>query len=323
MSITLSSSKATYLAEVAEGLADLPAEDREEVVQDLEAHLAELGDDDVESTLGTPASFVEEFRLSAGLDQQGRPPGLVSRIRVRLDAWSSRLSEVVRWPSLRPTWVLLRGWVLIVGWSLAYYSEGFVRFPIPSIENSLFAGLVLVALATYLSLWLERGRRTRPKENVTKLFSFVAGWALLAAMVTPYPVAVEHYAEDPYYTGYLNNPDGDPISNLYAYDLEGNAINVLLYDQDGRPLLSLPRYVYEEAEFDPNRESISTEFGEVSFERDQFGRIIPHLYPLQVWTYDQRGEMSPLPPPSIGFPSQDEMPVDDNPVPTTTAPPFG
>jgi len=322
MSITLSSSKAAYLARVAAGLADLAAEDREEVVQDLEAHLAELGDDEVESMLGTPDAFVEEFRQSAGLDRQGRPPGLFSRIRNGLDTWSSRLSELIRWPSLRPTWVLLRGWVLIVGWSLAYYSEGFVRFPIPSIENSLFAGLVLVALATFLSLWLERGRRTRPKENATKLFSFIAGWALLAAIVTPYPIAVEHYPEDPYYTGYLNTPDGDPVSNIYAYDVEGNAINVLLYDQDGRPLLSLPRYVYEEAEFDPNRESISTEFGEVSFGRDQFGRIIPHLYPLQGWTYDERGVMSPLPPPSIGFPAQ-EGEVDENPVPTTTTPPFG
>ncbi len=323
MSVTLSPTKASYLDRVAEGLADIPHEDREEVLQDLEAHLAELEDIDVETSLGRADAFVEEFRRSAGLDRPQRHTSPFARLRQSLAVWSTRLAEITRWPTLRPTWVLLRGWVLVVTWSIAYNGEGFARFPVPSIENSLFAGLFLVALATLLSVWLDRGRRTGVKDNGTKLFSFVAGWALLAAIVNPYPVAVDYYSEDTYNTGYLSDPDGDLVTNIYAYDAHGDAVEVLLYDQDGRPLLSLPGHVYEEAELDPSRETISTDFGGVSFQRDQYGRIIPHLYPLQVWAYDQNGAMSPLPPPSIGFPSEDAAGDDPSSVSTTTAPPFG
>ncbi|MGH8915416.1 MAG: HAAS signaling domain-containing protein, partial [Acidimicrobiia bacterium] len=108
MSITLSPSKAAYLDRVAEGLADLSDEDREEVVQDLEAHLAELEDEEVESTLGSPEAFVSEFRQSAGLsqvDRRWRSPGLIARSRARLEEWESRLSERTRWQSIRPLWI--------------------------------------------------------------------------------------------------------------------------------------------------------------------------------------------------------------------------
>jgi hypothetical protein len=63
----------------------------------------------------------------------------------------------------------------------------------------------------------------------------------------------------------------------------------------------------------------------VAFARDQFGRVIPNLYPLQLSTYDEIGRLVPMPPPSLGFPTieEDEAPDDENPVPTTTTPPFG
>ena len=75
----------------------------------------------------------------------------------------------------------------------------------------------------------------------------------------------------------------------------------------------------------PGNEAAYWDGGTVTFPRDQFGRIIPNLYPLQLSRYDEFGSLRPVPPPSLGFPSvgEDETPVDDNPVPTTTAPPFG
>jgi hypothetical protein len=60
-----------YLEAVQRGLADLPAEDIEEVLQDLAAHIAELGEGNPEASLGSPDAFIAEFRASAGLDSVG------------------------------------------------------------------------------------------------------------------------------------------------------------------------------------------------------------------------------------------------------------
>jgi len=55
--------------------------------------------------------------------------------------------------------------------------------------------------------------------------------------------------------------------------------------------------------------------GTVSFQRDGFGRIIPHLYPLQLTVYDDYGRVNPMPPPSLGFPTIDD---DQEVAPSTT-----
>jgi hypothetical protein len=325
MSITLSPSKAAYLAKVAEGLADLPVEDREEVVQDLEAHLAELDDDEVEATLGPPEVFVAEFRQSAGLveSETVSTPGIVERLRARLEEWSARLSEMTHWQSFRPVWLWARGWLLVSAWSLLYDIEGFSRFPIPSIGGSSLTGLVLVVGATLLSLWLDAGTQ-QARSIGSVVFSVAAGWALVGMLLNPLPTYAELHGEE-IYIDRLTGPDGSWVENIYAYTLEGEQVDVLLFDQSGRPLLSLPTHAYEEAEFAPNAEVIHYDSRAVAFARDQFGRVIPNLYPLQLSTYDEIGRLVPMPPPSLGFPTieEDEAPDDENPVPTTTTPPFG
>jgi hypothetical protein len=141
---------------------------------------------------------------------------------------------------------------------------------------------------------------------------------LLNPMPT-YSQLVEVY-EQPVYTEQLTAPDGNVIANVYAYDLEGSPAEVLLFDQEGRPLLTFPSYVYEEAEITGN-EAPYWDGGTVTFRRDQFGRIIPNLYPLKLTVYDDYGELAPMAPPSLGLPTADQ--TDDDPVPTTTMPPFG
>jgi hypothetical protein len=323
MSITLSATKATYLARVTEGLRDLPAEEREEMLQDLEAHLTELEDEEIDQVLGTPEAFVEEFRVSAGLDATpaAAGPGLVERWRGALNRRAAWLSDLVAWPTIRPLWVWTRGWLVVCAWSFLYDYEGFERFPIPSIGMSTSVGLAFVILATWLSLWLAKGQQG-PQAFGSVVFSVVAGFALLGMLLNPMPTysqLVEVY-EQPVYTEQLTAPDGNVIANVYAYDLEGSPAEVLLFDQEGRPLLTFPSYVYEEAEITGN-EAPYWDGGTVTFRRDQFGRIIPNLYPLKLTVYDDYGELAPMAPPSLGLPTADQ--TDDDPVPTTTMPPFG
>ena len=321
MSITMSATKAAYLARVTQGLYDLPAEEREEMLQDLEAHLAELEDEEVDRVLGTPEAFVEEFRVSAGLDAPNvaAGPGLIERWRATLNRRAAWLSDLVDWPSIYPIWVWTRGWLVVCAWSFLYDMEGFERFPIPSIGMSTSVGLAFVILATWLSLWLAKSEQgLRAFGSVA--FSFVAGLALVAMLLNPMPTqsqVVDVY-EQQVYPEQLTAPDGNAISNVYAYDMKGNPVDVLLFDQDGRPLLTFPMYVYDDAEI-PGNDPAYWDGGTVSFRRDQFGRIIPNVYPLELEVFDEYGELVPMAPPSLGLPTGEQATdgLDGESVPTT------
>lgn len=324
MTTTLSKTKAEYLDMVASGLADLPEDDREEVIQDLRAHLAELDEDEVEAALGLPEAFVAEFRSSAGLDDSTHKAWKwpLTRTRARLEKASHRLAEVTRWQTIRPVWIWTRGWLLIS--TIAVLSGGlaFFRFPIPAVQDSTALGLVLVVVATWFSVWLE-STRTAVREFGTFLLSAVVAVLLsLSLLAAPDLSPALHFEEEAFYPDQLIAEDGIPISNIYAYDLEGNPVQVLLFDQDGHPIRSLPSWVYEEAERNPGfMEPLEYGDGAVEFPRDEFGRIIPNLYPLDLYRYSEYG-LEQMPPPSLGFPRPDEAGSDptDNAVPTTVTP---
>jgi len=112
-------------------------------------------------------------------------------------------------------------------------------------------------------------------------------------------------------------PDGTSIQNIYAYDLDGRPVDVLLFDQDGRPLLNLPSYVYEDAEFNPGESEVFYEFGAVRFQRDEFGRIIPNLYPLEQSVYNNAGRLLPETPPLYGGLDTEAELEQSSVVPTT------
>ena len=308
MSITLSPAKARYLEQVRDQLSDLPEEERDEIVQDLEAHLAELEDTRIEAELGDPEAFASEFRSSAGLDKPTHRTtwDAVPRAWNRVVTHAERLGQLVHWPTIRPVWIWTRGWLVICAFAQLNTGQIFRRFPVPAIGSSSLTGLILVVMATALSIWLDQ----RPEVPIRRLgsvtFSFVAGWALVGTLLNPVYMDTGE-TDDPFqYFDRLTTAEGNSINNVYAYDMDGNPVEVLLFDSEGRPLLTLPAYVYEEAEFNPGAPEIQYDSGAVRFERDSFGRIIPNLYPLQLSLYDDYGRLREMPPPSLGLPSVDE-----------------
>lgn len=323
MTATLSALKADYLDRVAAGLGDLPDEDREEVLHDLRAHLAELDESEVQATLGSPDDFVAEFRASAGLGQSTKRLGWsLTRTRSRLEKSSQRLAEVVRWNTWRPLWIWTRGWLLVSTLAVLTGGTAFRRFPIPSIEESTPAGLVLVAAATWISVWLNR-RRTVLREFGSFLYNAVAVVVIAASLVSGVSVSRDfHFDETEFLQDRMVGPEGQVINNIYAYDLDGEPVEVLLFDQEGRPLMNFPPWVYEEAELSPEQGPVPFEEGMVEFTRDEFGRIIPNLYPLSLWRYGELGtRLEPVPPPALGFPGSNEMEGSgDSTVVTTTTP---
>lgn len=303
MNTAVSNAKADYLDRVASGLADLPEEDREEVIQDLRAHLAELDHANIRNTLGTPEEFVAEFRASAGLDEEpGKPSRFsVAPLRRKLDYAGQRLAELTRWSTVRPVWILTRGWLLVSTFAVLAGGTAFRRFPIPVIENSSMVGLALVLLATWVSLWLDR-RKTSMREGASFVYSSVVVLFVLVNMVAVTDLSrSQPYVEDVFYPDQMVGPEGSPIDNIHAYDLDGNPVEVLLFDQDGRPLLNLPSWVYEEAERNPGLRPFEYGEGAVEFHADEFGRIIPNLYPLDLYAYGEYGLEERLPP-ALGFP---------------------
>lgn len=313
MSLTLSPAKARYLERVINALSDLSEDDRDEVIQDLEAHLAELSETDLDRVLGTPDSFVAEFRASAGLDVERR--GRLATARDHLLDWENRMTDsdtwrhVSRvWIAMRPIWIWTRGWLAVSLFSLftSYGTETFRVFPIPSVGFSSSRGLLAVSVATFVSVFLARYPLRSGWGFLSTLYTTVVALMLATSLLNPTPLGTTGPGFEEVVPQGLVTEGWEPVQNIYAFDTEGNPVEVLLYDQDGRPLLNLPSYTYEQAEYLPQEERYPTDYGEVEFQRDDLGRIIPNLYPLQTWEYSDFGELMPSLPPSLGFPASPE-----------------
>jgi hypothetical protein len=243
---------AGYVAAVREALADLPAAVRDELVEDLRAHLAEVMDEEdrpLRDLLGPPAEYAAELRAAVA---PGAPSGrrfaggrLASDL-ARLRGWLNRVdhragpllgyrtaSEFGR--LLMPAWWVLRGYVaamivvIVLGGSVGYGL-------LPRLGDSTIAGLIILAVFVVGSVWLARrepgmGRWPRRTVQVVSalilLFGIVQFFSLGASRPwTAEPGAIVHY-EDPY--GY--------VSDVYVIDRDGQLLrDVRLVDQNGTPI---------------------------------------------------------------------------------------
>jgi hypothetical protein len=167
---------ATYLAAVREALSDLGAEERDDLLVEVEASLIETaGEDDrpIAARLGPAAEFAAELRASAGLPPAAAaaaPPadgtGLVAAVRAAAAAVAAdpRVRSTGRTlAELAPIWWVVRAYVAVVllgrlagaDWSNAHPS-------VPRIGNGGVIVVVLVAaVAASVALGLGERRRRR------------------------------------------------------------------------------------------------------------------------------------------------------------------
>ena len=98
----------SYLDRVGAALADLPDEERADLLDELGTHVDEIaaeGASSLEARLGSPEDYAAELRASAG--------GQV---------WLDRPFVASMWDflgSLRPAWWVLRGWLIVAAVALA------------------------------------------------------------------------------------------------------------------------------------------------------------------------------------------------------------
>ncbi|MGH8926547.1 MAG: HAAS signaling domain-containing protein [Acidimicrobiia bacterium] len=236
MNVTVDPEALPYLIAVRARLAGMSADYLNEIVADLEQHLAEMiseGDEPLVERLGSPDQYAEELAQSAGwMNLEPLQLSLLQRISTR---WTNlALSAPGRWwartwNELRPGWWVARGLIVPAVWAGldgrdVFFGFGWIWF-IPAVALSVAVG--------------RRSGLGTPWRLGDSLATFIALWALIAGGLN----GIGIYDRD-IPNRYLDmNPRGvvglnGPIYDFHAYDLDGQPVTVFLYDQNGQEVLT-------------------------------------------------------------------------------------
>ena len=229
----------TYLAAVGVALAGVPDSDRQELLDDLAEHLAELAhesDAELIQRLGTPEQYAAELLASAGIvpaDTQRAPKRWTERVRrlqAQLDGPRGRAALVFA-NELRPGWWVVRGWLVVA--AIAARSGLQKALWIPNVTGKPIVDVALLAVAVFVSVKIGRG----PKW---------AAWAATAlgmlALISVLGANRSYYRVDYQPTstavpGVMTDPSGREIDNIFAFNAAGKFLGpVFLFDQNGFPL---------------------------------------------------------------------------------------
>jgi hypothetical protein len=244
---------ASYAAAVRAALSDLPRDQSEVLLEDLEDHLREIAEEaggPLAERLGSPEQYANELRAAYGAAQGNRRrQDTLLRDLQAVRAWVSQSTwfRQVRafLPELRPAWWVLRAYLAVLVLTAAL-SPGYDLGPIPNPTTR--HGLAEI-FATGVAIWLSVriGRRNRPLPQPARvlvasgnvLIAFV-GVAILANMAMfAYPTMIG--AASPEQQTLATAFAAGQVTNIYPYSQDGKPLtNVLLYDQDGRPI-SVPQ----------------------------------------------------------------------------------
>jgi hypothetical protein len=251
---TLDTRIAAFAAAVRARLADLDPEDVDDLTGGLEADLQEeAADHDGALELGDPARYADELRSSAGLPERTVEMAAASPLHQLRDGVRARTGELharIRANRelsaildllivFRPVWWLLRAWA---GYQFLGLTLGSLRV----LPTDLVGWTILIVL-TVISVQWGRGRwaRSRPAQALRTAVSVFTALVLLVLLPTLLnELAVREYNDPGASVSYVEQPglslDGRQITNLFAYDADGNLLErVQLFDQDGEPVTTV------------------------------------------------------------------------------------
>jgi hypothetical protein len=205
MTFTTTPEVERYLAAVRDELGDLPEGEREDLLRDVEASLAEAAEDGegpLETRLGPASAFAAELRASAGLPPAPvgaplRPPTLRERV-VDLGRTNEARAVARIARELAPVWWIVRGYVLVyvvarlfdASWSTSYPAVPRLDTGVRGLAVILVACLGSVAWGLY---WRRRGETWWPPAIALSLVLLaLTPWALghLAASMKPDHIAL-------------------------------------------------------------------------------------------------------------------------------------
>lgn len=248
------------IAEFAQGvraaLADLPAEEVDDLTEGLEADLAEAYAEDLQRELPDPAAYATELRAAAGLPMRTKAPksGVLSGL---VQGWKDTKADIGiairRNPALasaldfleaiRPIWWIVRAW--LAAWIVAAFF-GFQR-------GYWFDGVWWIVFAAFVIVSVQWGRGRWHGNGVPALIA--VGNVVAVVALLPVLAAADDSGAGSYSTGYEDavmsmqdqgvgeglSFNGEPLNNIFAYDASGKLLqNVQLFDSQGRPLAPHP-----------------------------------------------------------------------------------
>lgn len=251
---TLPAEIVAFAAAVRAALADLPADEVEELTDGLEADLAEAYAEDLARELPDPTAYAHELRGAAGLPTPQAPKGRlhaigtsfaeagrdVERSLRRSPAVSSTLDFLV---TLRPAWWIVRGWVAYQVFCLTILGMWKT-----DVLPGDFAKWLLLILLVAGSVFLGLRSWPRPVAVLIVLGNAFAAFALIPVLANDatgaeLEMAYENPPEYEYGSGYEGGDgtgvwlNGSEVTNIFAYNARGERLNgVQLFDQDGKPL---------------------------------------------------------------------------------------
>ncbi|MDI6098399.1 hypothetical protein QLQ12_07260 [Actinoplanes sp. NEAU-A12] len=258
MNLTAQDEIAVYVEGVRQALAGLPAATRDELLEDLPEHLAEVlaeGGGSLYERLGPPDAYAAELSASAGVAAGPQPPGEQSRIaetaarhRARiaglLHRADARVGPVLGYPRaseflvlLRPAWWILRGYLAAMTVAFMLHDSSEPLGLLPRIDGDGFAAVILLALGILGSIWL--GRRGVPARRWPRRFLRL-GTAFLVLFAVVGFFEVDSAAQRDYYDQVSYTDGGsryDEVRDVFVYDGQGRLLQgVQLYDQNGHPI---------------------------------------------------------------------------------------
>jgi len=238
---------------VRAALADLPAEEVDDLTEGLEADLAEAYAEDLQRELPDPAAYATELRAAAGLPMRtkvrtGVVAGLASSwhdTRADLTVAIRRnpaLASVVDFlGELRPAWWIVRAW--LAAWLAAAFFGMERGFWFDGAWWLVFAASAVVSVQWGRDRW--HGRGVPALIVIGNVVAVVALLPVLAATDDArssagdfdrgFQSGVDATVNDPPSDGLTYR--GQPVTNIYPYDASGKLMpNVQLFNQDGKPL---------------------------------------------------------------------------------------
>lgn len=251
-----------FVVEVERRLADLSAEERDELVGGLRADLSErlaehAGPESPAEVLGDPAAYAAELRTAAGFSsvaavRRDRRP-IAAVVGEWLDSgkrtWEELVDKVPGGPrefleSLRPVWWVLRAWV---AWMLL---QDMVRGGSRVSYGVDWLAILVVLVIGSVQLGRGAGRVARVRSHAAARLALI-GLNLLAICLLPSAVdragngiaydKAEQWGYGDF--GSMEEPgvglmfNGVELTNLFVYDAEGAPVSgAQLFDGDGRPL---------------------------------------------------------------------------------------
>jgi hypothetical protein len=235
----------TYLARVRAALADIPADERSELLEEVEASLHETASEtggSVAAQLGPPEDFAAELRAAAGLQPSTTARAIGLRETFERLASDPRVAATTRFArELAPIWWAARGYVAIAALALAAGGSWSASHgAVPRIgTGKLGAAAILVAVLVSIALGLWSRRSTAARVPLALVNLVLLGAAIPVGVHLSHrpteAVASRIVVQTSVVPGLAYN--GAPVDNIYPYSRDGRLLHdVLLYSGSGAPL---------------------------------------------------------------------------------------